>query len=85
MLWCPLEINKTKSIPFVHIPLASAGCIADLKAEAHKECAKSLHGQVMDGRREGDWGSELGYHIGGFRFVFRQDVRICVLTAWMLY
>lgn len=56
-----------KANPFGHIPLASAGCIAELKAEAHKDCAESVHSQVVDGRREG---IESGCHMGGFRFVF---------------
>lgn len=42
-----------KANPFGHIPLASTGCIAELKAEAHKDCAESVHSQVVDGRREG--------------------------------
>lgn len=59
-----------KANPFGHIPLTSGGCTAELKAEAHKDCAESLHSQVVDGRREENWGSESGGHIGGFGFVF---------------
>ena len=46
-----------KANPFGHIPLTSAGCTVELKAEAHKDCAGSMHSQVEDGRREGncDW------------------------------